>query len=52
MDEKVAAKTVEEINSEIRGKLKMLCDSLNLYKGEAAKAAVTYISEIVEGVID
>lgn len=52
MDEKVAARTKDEVDAEILGNLKTLCDSLRLYKGDGAMHAIACVSEIVESLID
>jgi len=52
MDEKVAARTKDEMDAEILGNLKTLCDSLRLYKGDGAALTIARVKEIVENAIE
>ena len=52
MDEKVAARTKDEMDAEILGNLKTLCDSLRLYKGDDEAFTIARVKEIVENAID
>lgn len=47
IDEKVAARTDDEIRAEIMWHLKTLCDSLRDYKGNDAAFTISFVNEIV-----